>query len=80
VAEEQARRMVVGIEFADSPLQAVEGVDAAVLVTEWKELVELDWREVSKAMSGDLLIDGRNALEPEAVRAAGLTYEGIGRR
>jgi UDPglucose 6-dehydrogenase len=80
VAEEQARRMVVGIAFAASPLQAVADADAAVLVTEWSELVELDWLEVAKAMSGDLLIDGRNALDPEAVRAAGLTYEGIGRR
>jgi UDPglucose 6-dehydrogenase len=80
VAEEQARRMVVGIAFADSPLQAVADADAAVLVTEWSEFVELDWLEVAKAMSGDLLIDGRNALDPEAVRAAGLTYEGIGRR
>jgi UDPglucose 6-dehydrogenase len=80
VAEEQARRLVSGIEFAQSPLEAVRGADAAVLVTEWQELVELNWREVAEAMSGNLLVDGRNALDPEAVRAAGLIYEGIGRR
>jgi UDPglucose 6-dehydrogenase len=51
-----------------------------VLVTEWSELVGLDWKQVAEAMSGDLLVDGRNALDPEAVRAAGLNYEGIGRR
>ena len=44
------------------------------------ELVELDWVQVASAMSGNLLIDGRNALDPERVRAAGLVYEGIGRR
>ena len=42
------------------------------------------WRNsnvaVAEAMSGKLLIDGRNALDPAAVRAAGLVYEGIGRR
>jgi UDPglucose 6-dehydrogenase len=80
VAEEQARAVVKGITFADSPLDAVRGADAAVLVTEWSELVGLDWKQVAEAMSGDLIVDGRNALDPEAVRAAGLSYEGIGRR
>jgi UDPglucose 6-dehydrogenase len=80
VAEEQARRLVAGIDFADSPLAAVRGADAAVLVTEWQELVELDWAEVAEAMTGNLMVDGRNALDPPAVRAAGLIYEGIGRR
>ncbi len=80
VAEEQARKLVTGIGFADSALDALSGADAAVLVTEWPELVELDWGRVAEAMSGNLLIDGRNALDPEAVRAGGLVYEGIGRR
>ena len=80
VAEEQARKLVAGIAFASSPLDALTGADAAVLVTEWQELVELDWSEVAAAMHGNLLIDGRNALDPAAVRAAGLIYEGIGRR
>jgi len=80
VAEEQARVLVGGIEFADSPLGAVAQADAVVLVTEWREFLELDWRHVADAMGGNVVIDGRNALDPEAIRAAGLTYEGIGRR
>jgi UDPglucose 6-dehydrogenase len=80
VAEEQARALVSGITFADSPVAAVAGADAAVLVTEWSELLGLDWREVAGAMAGHLIIDGRNALDPDAIRAAGLIYEGIGRR
>src|SRR5580693_9048456 len=80
VAEEQARALVSGIAFADSPLGAVEQADAVVLVTEWREFLELDWRQVAAAMGGKLVVDGRNALDPQAVRAAGLTYEGIGRR
>jgi UDPglucose 6-dehydrogenase len=79
VAEEQARALVGGIEFADSPLAAVDGVDAAVLVTEWSEFLELDWKLVAEAMGGTLIVDGRNALDPDAIRAAGLIYEGIGR-
>jgi len=79
VAEDEARKLMSGIEFADDALGAVRGADAVVLVTEWGEFKELDFREVAGAMAGDVLIDGRNALDPEAVRAAGLTYEGIGR-
>ena len=80
VAEQQARELMSGISYAGSPLEALAGADAAVLVTEWRELVGLDWDEVAAAMAGDLVIDGRNALDPAAVSAAGLQYEGIGRR
>ena len=69
-----------GITFADSALDAVSGADAVVLVTEWPEFLELGWEDVAEAMKGDLVVDGRNALDPERVRAAGLLYEGIGRR
>jgi UDPglucose 6-dehydrogenase len=79
VAEEQARKLVSGIAFADSPLDAVRDADAVVLVTEWPEFIDLDWSAVAQAMRGTLVIDGRNALDPQAIRATGLTYEGIGR-
>src|SRR5579884_2706830 len=79
VAEEQARRLVSGITFADSVLGALEGADAAVLVTEWPEFIDLDWSDVAKAMVGAVVIDGRNCIAPEHVRDAGLVYEGIGR-
>ncbi|HTR72902.1 MAG TPA: UDP-glucose/GDP-mannose dehydrogenase family protein [Solirubrobacteraceae bacterium] len=79
IAEEQARRLVGGIDFADSALTAVADADAVVLVTEWPEFFELDWAEVAKTMKGKVVIDGRNALDAEAVRQAGLLYEGIGR-
>jgi UDPglucose 6-dehydrogenase len=80
VAEEQARKLVGGISFAKSPLDAASDADAVVLVTEWSEFMQVDWSLLAKAMRGNLVIDGRNALDPDAVRAAGLVYEGIGRR
>jgi UDPglucose 6-dehydrogenase len=79
VAEQEARTLMSGLNFADSAMDALRDVDAVVLVTEWPEFLELDWREVAGAMSGTLVIDGRNALDPDGVRAAGLVYEGIGR-
>jgi UDPglucose 6-dehydrogenase len=79
VAEHEARKLMPGLDFADDALGAVAGADAAVLVTEWDEFRQLDFGAVARAMSGTLIIDGRNALDPGAVAAAGLTYEGIGR-
>jgi UDPglucose 6-dehydrogenase len=79
IAEEEAREIMSGVDFAEGPLDAVRDADAVVLVTEWDEFRNLDWRELAGAMSGTVLIDGRNALDPAAVRAAGLAYEGIGR-
>jgi UDPglucose 6-dehydrogenase len=79
IAEDEARKRMTGVEFADSALGAVDGADAAILVTEWPEFAELDWREVKERMDGTLLIDGRNFADRNAVQAAGFTYEGIGR-
>src|ERR1035437_8528111 len=74
------RKLVTGISFASSAIDAVNEADAVVLVTEWRELLELDWYAVAAAMRGHVVIDGRNALDPAVVRDAGLIYEGIGRR
>ena len=79
VAEEVARSLLVGVEFATDALEALTGVDACVVVTEWPEFTTLDWSEAQARMSGTLVVDGRNCLEPSSVTAAGLVYEGIGR-
>jgi UDPglucose 6-dehydrogenase len=68
-----------GVEIATSASDALDGADAAVLVTEWPELLDLDWTSAGERMRNRLLVDGRNALDPAALRAAGFEYEGIGR-
>jgi UDPglucose 6-dehydrogenase len=79
VAEHEARKLISGIAYAPSVMEAIEGADALVLVTEWPEFRELDLAEVASRMRGSLVVDGRNFLDPVAVRGAGLLYEGIGR-
>jgi UDPglucose 6-dehydrogenase len=79
VAEHEARKMMPGVRFAASALEALEGADAAILVTEWPEFAELDWTQVREAMTGGLVVDGRNFADRDAVKAAGFVYEGIGR-
>ena len=58
------------------PLEALAGADAAVLVTEWPQLAELDWSEAAARMRNPLLIDGRNMLDPAAMRAGRLHVRG----
>jgi UDPglucose 6-dehydrogenase len=79
VAEAEARKLIQGVDFRASAAEAVDGADAVVLVTEWPEFGELDFAQVAGAMRGRLVVDGRNFLDPDAVSAAGLTYEGVGR-
>jgi UDPglucose 6-dehydrogenase len=79
VAIDEARKLLKGVEFAATIPEAVEGADAVVVVTEWDEVRELSSPEVRAAMRRPLVVDGRNFLDPDAVRAAGFVYEGIGR-
>jgi UDPglucose 6-dehydrogenase len=79
IAADVARKLLVGVELADSALDALANADACILVTEWPEFAELDWRAVAGVMRGRLVIDGRNFIDPEVVAAAGFAYEGIGR-
>jgi UDPglucose 6-dehydrogenase len=79
IAEEEARKLMTGVEFADSALEAVQGADAIVLVTEWPEFAELDWSRVAEATPGRIVVDGRNFVDRAAVEGAGFVYEGIGR-
>jgi UDPglucose 6-dehydrogenase len=50
-----------------------------VVVTEWPELRELDWAAAAERMRSTVIVDGRNLLDPDVMRALGFTYEGIGR-
>ena len=68
-----------GVEIAESALDALDGADAAVVVTEWPELRDLDWAEAAARMRTRVIVDGRNLLDPDQLRALGFVYEGIGR-
>jgi UDPglucose 6-dehydrogenase len=79
VVGDEARVLLRGVELAPTMLAAIEDADAAVIVTEWEVLAELVSEEARSAMRNPLIVDGRNMLDPEAVRAAGFAYEAIGR-
>ncbi len=79
VAREKAAELLPGVDLAASELEALDDADAVILVTEWPQFAALDWVEAARRMANPLLIDGRNFLDPEPLREAGFTYEGIGR-
>ena len=82
VAMEEAKRIFAsmgGVTFAESPLDAIDGADALIVVTEWQEFRSPDFPELRRRLKTPLIFDGRNLYEPALVRAAGLEYFGIGR-
>ncbi|WP_376088809.1 UDP-glucose dehydrogenase family protein [Roseomonas sp. CCTCC AB2023176] len=75
-----ARQMMPpGVHFAGSALEAAEGADAVVLLTEWNEFRALSPDRLRKTMRGDVALDLRNAWDPQAFREAGFRYSSIGR-
>lgn len=68
-----------GINVCSSAESALEGADAAVLVTEWPALVSLDWSTLRGRMNHPLVVDGRNALPHDVLREQGFIVEAIGR-
>jgi UDPglucose 6-dehydrogenase len=79
VAGDRAAELLPAVEMAGSALEALDGADAAVLVTEWAQFAALDWPQVAARMARPLIVDGRNFLDPNILRAAGIAYEGIGK-
>jgi UDPglucose 6-dehydrogenase len=58
---------------------AIIDSDCVFIATDWSEFTLLDWKKVKDMMKGELIVDGRNCVDPDTVRAHGLTYIGVGR-
>jgi UDPglucose 6-dehydrogenase len=71
--------MMPSVQVTENLHEAIKGADAAVIVTEWKELHDLLAPEARGLMRTPLIVDGRNLLDPAEARAAGFVYESIGR-
>ncbi len=77
---EQARPLLPdSVHYCKSAIEALDQVDALVVVTEWNEFRALSPAEVAATMRGRVVVDLRNVFEPAAMRQAGMDYLGIGR-
>jgi UDPglucose 6-dehydrogenase len=68
-----------GITLSDSIENAVKDTDALLIATDWSEFKDYDLAKLAQAMQGNLVVDSMNCLDPQKVKAAGLSYIGVGR-
>jgi len=74
-----ASGLLKGVRLGASALEALAGADAAVVVTEWPQIAELDWAGAKSVMRTSLVIDGRNVLDPHELKRLGFAYDAVGR-
>jgi UDPglucose 6-dehydrogenase len=82
VAMDEARKVYGGVRsvaFAASAMEAAEGADALVIVTEWKAFRSPDFDDLKRVLKHPVVFDGRNLYEPAVMRAHGLEYHAVGR-
>ncbi len=82
VAMHEARRVFgdePALRYADKAMDALEGADALIIVTEWKEFRSADLETIRNKLKSPLVFDGRNLYDPKLVRTQGITYMPIGR-
>lgn len=75
---EHVKNIYPSLTYTTTPLAAITGADAVLLVTEWTEIIELDWANAKSLLSQPFLFDGRNALNPSSMVQLGYYYEGVG--
>ena len=82
VAMEEAKRLFSkdpGVRFAPSTVGALDGADALIIVTEWKEFRSPDFDDMKKRLKSPVVFDGRNLYDPVMMRNAGIEYFSVGR-
>jgi UDPglucose 6-dehydrogenase len=79
-ARSRAAALVPELEVVDNLADALRDSEVIGLVTEWDAFRRIDWQAVRFMSRATVVVDGRNALDGDAITAAGFAYEGIGRR
>ena len=82
VAMEEGKRIFAkepGVRFAESTVGALDGADALIIVTEWKEFRSPDFDDMKKRLKSPVVFDGRNLYDPVMMRGAGIEYFSVGR-
>jgi UDPglucose 6-dehydrogenase len=83
VAMDESRRIFGDdsrLSYAESPMEALEGADALIIVTEWKEFRSPDFERIKATLKTPAIFDGRNMYTPSIVKSYGIEYSAIGRR
>jgi UDPglucose 6-dehydrogenase len=75
---EHVKKIFPSITYTSTPFEALQGADAIILVTEWKDIIEIDWKAAKNSMNQPFLFDGRNALNASRMVKLGYSYFGVG--
>lgn len=75
---EEAKKHLDGITFCNDMYEAIENVDALIILTAWEEFKEIDLAKLRSLMRSPIILDGVNVLDPKRVKSYGFIYEGIG--
>jgi len=78
-ATAKAKAVIPNITYCADAYQAAMGADAILVVTEWDEFRQMDWKRLLSAVEQPLVIDGRNMFGPEEISQHGFRYVSIGR-
>lgn len=76
---EEAEKLLKDVEYSTGPYLALDGADAAVIITEWNEFRALDLDRVKAALKAPIIVDLRNIYDPEEMAEAGFAYTSVGR-
>jgi len=79
-AMEKARKVLEKVKFCKDAYDVSKGADCLLVVTEWDEFKELDFKKIKKLLKRPLIIDGRNIYEPQSLQKIGFKYISIGRQ
>jgi UDPglucose 6-dehydrogenase len=78
-ATDKAREMLPTVNYCVDPYEAAQGADAILIVTEWEEFRDLDWKRLLSVVEHPLIVDGRNMLDSKEVARHGFHYLSVGR-
>jgi UDPglucose 6-dehydrogenase len=78
IAMDNAKKLIKGIKFCKSSMEAAENTDCLVIMTEWNEFRQLDLEKLKKVMKTPIIVDGRNIYDPKKAKSLGFSYIGVG--
>jgi UDPglucose 6-dehydrogenase len=79
-AMDKAKEIFQEVKFCKDAYEAAKGSDCLVIITEWDEFKELDFKRIKKVINQPLIFDGRNIYKPQAMEKLGFQYFSIGRK
>ena len=79
-ATDNMRQLFQSINYCNSVMQAVEGADAIIALTDWADIKNADLKVVSQLVKNKIIVDARNMFEPAVLKENGFEFANLGRR